>query len=111
MLAENVCVDVLLADRVVFRESRTQTRRVENRTRTDDLALRQTGNFIENISKDIDRIAYDDICSVRCVAGNLRNNLFRDIDIGLRKVKTGLTRVWRAIPEVTITMSEFAASR
>ena len=29
------------------------------------------------------------------MAGNLRNNLFRDIDIGLRKVKTGLTRFAR----------------
>ena len=47
--------------------------------------------FAENISKNIDRITYDNIHRVGGNRCNLGNNALRYIDIGLSKVKTGLS--------------------
>ena len=95
MLSKYIRMDIALADIITFGQPRTQPCRIQNRTGTEDMVLRQSGNLMKCIRQNVHRIADNNICSVRSVLGNLRNNALGDINIGLRQLQTGLTRLSR----------------
>ena len=70
-----------------------QTRRVQNRTRTEYVLRIQTGNLNGFISQNINRIAYNDVASIRCILCNFRHNRCHNLCIGLAQVNSGLTRL------------------
>ena len=93
MLTEYICVYIALADVVVLRQSCTQTGSIQNRTGTDDPVFRQVGELVECVGQNIYRITYYNISSVGCMSGDFRDNALGNVDIGLRQLQTGLTRL------------------
>ena len=93
MLAENISVNVALADVVIFGESCAETCGIEYRSRTDYAVFGQVRKFVECISKDIHGVAYDYVCCVRSVFCYLGDNALCYVDVCLRKLKARLSRL------------------
>ena len=91
MLTENISMNIFLCHLEVFGNTTFQSCGIQNRTGTDNLILRQTGNFSKYISHDIYRIAYDYVKSIRSCFYDLRRDTFQDIDICLGQLNSGLT--------------------
>lgn len=90
VLAENVCVNVFLADVVVFRKAGAKTGGVEQCARSEHAILRDTRNLGENIGQNVDRVCHDDIDGIGSVFCNLGSDLLDDVGVDLGKLKTGL---------------------
>ena len=93
VLAVYVSMDVLLSNLAVLGETVTKTCGVKNRTGTDDLLLRDTGNLCEDIGHDINRVAYDHIFCIRSNSSDLRCDLLKDVYVCLGQFDSGLTRL------------------
>ena len=90
MLAEDIRMNVLLINVVVLCQARTQTSRIQDRTRTDNLLFPEAGGLAELIGQDIDGIAYDDVNRIRRVLYYLGDDAFGNVDVGLRQIQAGL---------------------
>ena len=90
MLTENVCVNVLTVDVVVFGNAGAKSCGIKDSTGADDLVFGKIGALAPCVGKNINRVAYDNISSVGSVLCNLRNDGFNDINVGLREVESGL---------------------
>ena len=91
MLTKYISVDVLLCNIKMLCQSTAKSCCIQDRTGTNNLILRQSGNFCEYISHDINRIAYDYIESIWCLFNNFRCNIFENIYICLCQLNTCLT--------------------
>lgn len=93
VLAENISMNIELVDVEVLGETCTQTSCIQNSTGADDAGFRNAGALAEGICEDIDRIADDDVCSIRSVTGDIGNDALDDIYVCLCEVQSGLTRL------------------
>ena len=91
VLAHDVSVYIFLADSKIIGQIIAQARRIQDRSRTDDYAFRQSGIFHECVCQYVHRIADDDIKRFRRMLCDLRRDLFDNVDICLSKVEPGLT--------------------
>ena len=91
MLAENICVNIFLADIVVLRKAGAKTGGVEQCARAEHAVLGNTRNLGENIGQNVDRVCHDDINCVGSVFCDLGSDLLDDVGVDLGKLKTGLT--------------------
>lgn len=110
MLAEHIGVHILGIQPHVGGQPGAQAGGIQHRTRADDLLFRQVGRLEDGIGDDVHRIAHYDINRVVRKPGDLGHYRLDNVDVGLREIDAGLARAWRAMPTVTITMSESAAS-
>ena len=74
MLTKYISVDVLLCNIKMLCQSTAKSCCIQDRTRTDDLTLRQSGDLRKYISHNIHRITYDHIQCIRCLFDNLRSD-------------------------------------
>ena len=91
VFTEYICMYIGLIDIIILRQPCTQARCVQNGARTNDMVCRKSGLLEKHICQDVNRIADDDINRIRRIFCYLRQNGFCDVDVGLRKLKTGLS--------------------
>ena len=91
MLTKYISVDVLLCNIKMLCQSTAKSCCIQDRTGTNNLILRQSRNFCEYISHDINRIAYDQIKGIWSCLYDLRCDRFEDIYICLCQLNTCLT--------------------
>ena len=89
MLTKNVSVNVTLVEEVVLGKSCTKTGSIEDCTGTDNSLLGKTGNLAECVCKNVNRVTYDYVNCIGCIAGNLGDDALCDFDVCLSKVKSG----------------------
>ena len=92
MLAKYISMNVLLRHFKVLGKSAAQTSRIQQRTGTYNLVLRNSGNLCKHISHDVYRVAYDYVKCIWCNGYDLRCDGFQDINICLCKLNSCLAR-------------------
>ena len=95
MLAVDMRMHILRADAKALGERRLQPAGIENRAGADDLMLRKTGNLMEYVGQHVYGVGDKNINRLRRDAHNLRGNILEDVDVHLRQLESGLTRLPR----------------
>ena len=95
VFTENVCVNIFLVNGIIFSNTSSQACGIEDRTGTDNAFFGKAGVFAESVSKDVNGITYDDVGSIGSVFYDFRCYGLQDVDVDLRKVKSGLTGLSR----------------
>ena len=91
VFTENVRVYVLLCDAVVFGNACAKAGSVEDRSRTENLILRQSRHFVKLICQNIDRIRNNHVNRRRSILDDFGDDALRDVDIRLRQIQPGLS--------------------
>ena len=91
MLAGDIRVNVLSGNTCFARNQVTQTRSVQNRTRTEDLITRKTRDLQRRIGHDINRIRDEHEASLGGNIQQIREDLTHEVNGGTSKFQSGLT--------------------
>ena len=90
MLAQNVSVDVLLADGEVLGQAGAEPGGVQNGAGADDPVGGQAGDLAEHVGQDVHRVADQDVDGVGSMADDVGGDALEDVDVGLGQIDAAL---------------------